>query len=177
MLALLSFSCAEAQERAKYDGKQAAAYARKWALKENSGYEKFDNDCTNFVSQSLLAGGWKQIDSSILDRKRDDVWWYGGTFAKASYTWGGAENLARFFKAKGRAEEVADAAKLGLGDVVQLKNREGKIYHTMIVTGENKGNLLLSYHTDNHLDEPLSKIQKRLPEGTVVLYWKVLHAD
>jgi hypothetical protein len=35
----------------------AAAYARKYAHDGNPDYHKFGNNCTNFISQSLLAGG------------------------------------------------------------------------------------------------------------------------
>ncbi|MGG3748123.1 amidase domain-containing protein [Heyndrickxia faecalis] len=34
-------------------------YARKWALSYNPAYQKYDNDCTNFVSQILYAAGFK----------------------------------------------------------------------------------------------------------------------
>ncbi|AWO74007.1 MULTISPECIES: amidase domain-containing protein [Geobacillus] len=38
---------------------KAVEYARKWALSYNPEYKKYDNDCTNFVSQILYAAGFK----------------------------------------------------------------------------------------------------------------------
>ena len=42
-----------------YDGKKAAAYAKKYWKKSNTNYHTYKNDCTNFVSQCLVAGGLK----------------------------------------------------------------------------------------------------------------------
>ena len=44
-----------------FDREAAAAYARKWATGTNPNYPRFDNDCTNFVSQVMLAGGWPML--------------------------------------------------------------------------------------------------------------------
>jgi hypothetical protein len=44
---------------AAYNPANAAAYADLWWHSRNSAYKNFDpNDCTNFVSQSLHAGGY-----------------------------------------------------------------------------------------------------------------------
>jgi hypothetical protein len=40
-----------------YNGGAAAAYADKWARVSNGAWPSYGNDCTNFLSQSLLAGG------------------------------------------------------------------------------------------------------------------------
>ena len=42
-----------------YDGQKAAAYAKKYWKKSNTNYHTYNNDCTNFVSQCLVAGGLK----------------------------------------------------------------------------------------------------------------------
>lgn len=42
------------------------------------------------------------------------------------------------------------------GDVVQLANETGDFYHTLIVTGFRNGNTLVSAHTNDALDKPLS---------------------
>ncbi|WP_426004861.1 amidase domain-containing protein [Paenarthrobacter sp. NyZ202] len=36
-------------------------YARYWAFGRNGAYRQFGNDCQNFVSQSLNAGGWQHV--------------------------------------------------------------------------------------------------------------------
>ena len=41
-----------------YDRTAAVNYARTYALSYNSAFKRFNNDCTNFVSQSLNARGF-----------------------------------------------------------------------------------------------------------------------
>lgn len=40
-----------------YNPNTAVQYARQYALHPNSTYPEFSSDCTNFLSQSLRAGG------------------------------------------------------------------------------------------------------------------------
>ncbi len=48
--------------RVRYDRAAAVAYADAWALKTNPAYwASPDNDCANFVSQCLAAGGLRPI--------------------------------------------------------------------------------------------------------------------
>jgi hypothetical protein len=109
----------------------AAAYARKWALSTHGDYPRFDNDCTNFVSQALLAGGWTMVgEHSFSNRQSDTVWWYGGAWlTRASYTWAGAQNFYNFLSASKRAKQVTDPMQLDRGDVVQMK-ADGHVHHT-----------------------------------------------
>jgi hypothetical protein len=167
----------------RYSRTAAAAYARKWAMSDNPAYGRIEpNDCTNFVSQALLAGGWSMVGGSCSDRKDKDVWWFnpmecrwvGGrpwaTEVKASFTWGGAQNLYWFMKESGRGAEVSDPMDLEIGDVLQMDMgaghyNAGRIGHSMVVTGKSDTDLLLSYHEDHHLDEPLSAIKSRYPSA------------
>lgn len=41
--------------------KKVVSYALKWGNSYNPNYKTYDTDCTNFASQALAAGGWKQI--------------------------------------------------------------------------------------------------------------------
>jgi len=139
-----------------FSGSDAAAYAKKWAKSTNPTYGRFDNDCTNFASQAMLEGGWSMVGGSFWDRKDDDVWWFGRSkVAKASYTWGGAENFHQFVRVSGRGTLVKHVMNLNVGDVLQMDfTGSGHIGHTMVVTGKTANNLFLSYHTSDHLDEP-----------------------
>lgn len=168
----------------RYSRAAAAAYARTWAMRDNPAYGRIEpNDCTNFVSQALIAGGWTMSGGSCSDRKDKNAWWFnpmecrwvGGrpwaTEVKASFTWGGAQNLYWFMKASGRGAEVPDPMDLEIGDVLQMDMgsghyNAGHIGHSMIVTGKSAADLLLSYHEDHHLDEPLSAIKSRYPSAT-----------
>jgi hypothetical protein len=162
-----------------FTGSAAASYARTWASSTNPAYGRFSNDCTNFVSQAMEAGGWSMITGSSYcdDRKKDSVWWFnpgGCTYTacpwswcptvksvNASYTWGGAQNLFDFVRTSGRGTAASKVRDLDVGDVLQMDfSGGGHIGHTMIVTNKTSSNLYLSYHTSDHLDEPF------WPEGT-----------
>lgn len=163
---------------AKFQSQDAVNYAIKYALKENPNFKKFKNDCTNFVSQCLLAGGWPMVGSGwFTSRKDDDVWWYGkGVLADASYTWGGAHNFMAFVESSGRGVK-ATKDEMAPGDVIQILFND-HADHTMIVTGGNcttAGNqLLMSYHTTNRLNKSLTEIEKSYdPDLYSFVYWKL----
>ena len=102
----------------------------------------------------------------------DSVWWYGGSLlTRASYTWAGAQNFYHFLETSKRGERVASPNMLDRGDVVQM-SIDGHVHHTMVVVKNTGSDLLLCYHTDDHLDEPLTKIQSRASDETFI-YWKI----
>jgi hypothetical protein len=156
----------------RFNRSAAVAYARKHALSPNSAYHLYEVDCTNFVSQCMLQGGWTMITGWY---RSDRVWWYtGGLFGwrAASYTWAAAQNFADFLSASGRGSAASGPADLDLADVIQIRDAS-RVYHSMIVTGRSGSDLLLSYHTTNRLDRPLSEIQRGLASGDSLLYWKI----
>jgi hypothetical protein len=120
------------------------------------------------VSQCLLAGGWTMVGGSCSDRKSDSAWWYGDwscvlPSVRASYTWSGAQNLFNFMTASGRGTALSKVSDLQEGDVLQMeftaddpteRYNLGHVGHSMMVTSKHDGNIFLSYHTDDHLDEP-----------------------
>lgn len=149
-----------------FSGSAAAAYARTWATGSNPAYGRFGNDCTNFASQAMEAGGWTMLVGGgyCADRTKDSVWWFKRDGCDrtwpipnvhASHTWGGAHNFYNFVKASVRGAAVSRVADLNVGDVLQMDfSGGGHIGHTMIVTQKNATNLFFSYHTSDHLDEP-----------------------
>jgi Domain of unknown function (DUF4157)/Putative amidase domain len=158
-----------------YSGSAAAAYARTWALGTNPSYPRFDNDCTNFVSQSVEAGGWTMVGGSCSDRKGDNVWWYGNSKCwwpgvRASYTWAGAQNFYNFTNVSGRGSAASKVADLKIGDILQMRfDGSTNIGHSMVLTDKKEGNLFFSYHTSDHLDEPFwgsGGILSRYPKAT-----------
>lgn len=56
--------------------------------------------------------------------------------------------------------QIKQNFKMGVhkGDVVQLKNGDGKWFHTIIITAGKKGNWKYCGHTNNRLDYPVEKI-------------------
>ncbi|WP_162233018.1 amidase domain-containing protein [Nostocoides japonicum] len=78
-----------------YDGGDAAAYADTWALSYNSHYLKFGDDCTNFVSQSLHAGG-KPFVGYGTSPTSDSVWWQNKSANAWSHSWTVAWDLYQY---------------------------------------------------------------------------------
>ena len=83
-------------------------YARSWAQGRNPAYPSYSDDCTNFISQSMKAGGWATVGSYPLSsRSSNSNWWNGSYSSTSSYTWGGAENWYWFARNSGRARTSA----------------------------------------------------------------------
>ena len=85
-----------------YSGAAAAAYADKYALGANPAYPDLSangggGDCTNFVSQAMLAGGWVMTGTAT---QTDDTYWHfirtSSTTGSYTRTWSAANNLWRY---------------------------------------------------------------------------------
>ncbi|MCX5409864.1 amidase domain-containing protein [Streptomyces sp. NBC_00335] len=153
-----------------YNPSAAVAYAVKYAKIENPAYKDFANlggDCTNFVSQALLAGGWKMnvpLVSHPNTHRERPYWYYRAN--DVSWTWSAANNWAEFAKDSGRVEKVRYLSDVGIGDIVQFANPADRNKdHTMIVTSLSEQGPRMSYHSTgrptNKLDEPLWDIVNR----------------
>lgn len=77
-----------------YNANNAKAYANTWSMVYNTNqYHTVSNDCTNFISQCLRAGGWPLANTALL---RSNVYaWYNGSSSN-SHTWDAAHNLWQF---------------------------------------------------------------------------------
>lgn len=56
--------------------------AKNYAINNNPAYITFANNCTNFVSQILRAGGWKDTKTRVSTQ--DSSWYYtnGKTYSQ-----------------------------------------------------------------------------------------------
>ena len=134
-------------ERGGYNPLAAVKYAERYWNEYNPNYPRFENDCTNFISQCLFAGGAKMYGES-----RIKGWWLRGN--TWSYSWTTAHALYLFLKrAKTglRGIEVSDPTELLLGDII-CYDFEGdqRFNHTTIVVGKTSdGFPLVNAHTSN----------------------------
>jgi hypothetical protein len=142
----------------------AAAYARRWALSYNPDYTQFPNDCTNFISQALRAGGWPDIGSEF-SRTSNTTWYYG--WLSQSYTWAGAHNHYMFHASMSRSQIATHASYLWVGEPISIDfTGDGHIDHTVLITKKDaSGNLYVSYHTNNNLDRPMSYFYTNYPSA------------
>lgn len=109
------------------------------------------SDCTNFVSQCLVAGGVPQIKSGlILPHQKISNWYYSDT--KPSHTWGGASNFYNHWK--NRVGVAESTSLLGLGDVISIDFAgDGSPDHTVIIVSEGNTDstkLLAAHSTDRY---------------------------
>ncbi|PEJ59900.1 amidase domain-containing protein [Bacillus wiedmannii] len=140
----------------------ALAYVQKWWNKRNPDYKAWDpNDCANYISQILKAGGIQEkktppltaqegIDSNLnnwYSKKNSD-----GTFT-VSRTW---INVEDFYTYWSKTQRVIMPAELNImkdievGDVVQLQPNSGKRYsHIMFVVKKDDKTIYLTGHTND----------------------------
>lgn len=139
-----------AQDRVPYRYNRLAAvqYAEVWWNSYNPKYRKFTDDCTNFISQCLHAGGAPMTGYP----NRSKGWWMRGR--NYSYSWAVANALRWHLSGSKiglRAREVGSAKELLLGDVICYDFQgNGRFDHnTMVVAKDAAGMPLVNAHTTN----------------------------
>ena len=145
-----------------YDRERAVQYALRWALDRNPLFVDFTGiggNCTNFVSQAILAG------SCTMNYTPDFGWYYINANERAP-AWSGVEafydfitGAPVFLQANGGVGPYAmevPRESVQLGDVVQYANREEDWYHTVMITGRDGEELLVSAQSDDARNRPIS---------------------
>jgi hypothetical protein len=132
----------------QYDRMRAVQYAERWWNSYNPAYQKFENDCTNFISQCLRAGGAPMRGYP----NRTKGWWLQSSIW--SYSWAIAHSLRLYLPNSTmglRAREVTSPDQLMLGDVICYDfEGDGRFNHNTIVTGKDAyGMPLVNAHTYN----------------------------
>ena len=124
------------------------------------GVDDVDRDnCTNFVSDGLLAAGLDEIGHYPYGRSSTANWYKtnvpgsginipgvgtpGG--ATRSYTWADASDLHTFLTHNGSTEVPYSQAQPG--DIVFYKNQSEGIYHSAVVTAKVNGQIFYTQHT------------------------------
>ena len=147
----------------EYNRARAVEYARRWALSRNPLFTNFagrGGDCTSFVSQCVYAG------SCQMNFTPDFGWYYINETERAP-AWSSVEYFYDFLVGTpsfstqnggiGPFGIEVEASGVFEGDVVQLADETGDFYHTLIITGFSQGQTLVSAHTNDALDKPLSE--------------------
>ncbi|PFA69540.1 hypothetical protein CN378_03870 [Bacillus sp. AFS015802] len=132
----------------RYDRLSAVQYAERWWNSYNPAYRKFENDCTNYISQCLHAG-----DAPMRGYPtKGKGWWMRNQ--SWSYSWTVANSLRWYIPNSTiglRGKLVDDPKELKLGDVICYDfEGDGRFDHTTIVTGKDAaGEPLVNAHTFN----------------------------
>ena len=157
-----------------YDRESVLRYARRWALSRNPLFYNFTEvggDCTNFVSQAVLAG------SCVMNFTPDFGWYYLST-TRRSASWTGVDFFYDFMTTNqgvGPFAVSTDLAGAEVGDLIQLQNFEGDYYHTLVITKIENGEFYICANSNDAMDRPLSSYDYILPcwiPGDAVRSWR-----
>jgi hypothetical protein len=135
-----------------------------------------NDDCTDFISQALYAGGWtfKQGLKWI-----HNYWWFEFVWPHLyTDTWTQARSWADFVQLSGRGSMAGYVSDLQLGDILQFGTQnDGSIGHSMIVTKRDSfGNVWLTYHSVNELNRPFWDLyteQKKIYPRITFYGWRL----
>ncbi|MFF7166798.1 amidase domain-containing protein [Streptomyces sp. NPDC008086] len=154
------------------DYKGMAAYAEKYWRNYNKDYPDFNGqgaggDCTNFVSQSLKAGGWKHVPGYVYDYTK----WFGNAEIQ-SHSFVGVNEWSWFAQNSKRTTSLANVYQMDVGDVLQMDfDKNGSKDHTMIVTYRSpQGMPYLTYHSTNTYRRSLASIIASDPNAAYYAY-------
>ncbi|MFD5702148.1 amidase domain-containing protein [Streptomyces lasiicapitis] len=150
-----------------YNYGKMVKYANKYWQNRNGHFRSYGNDCTNFISQAMDAGGWGAKGGSFIQRRSNKYWFYGPVQVMTSYTWAGAENWYWFaIKHSKRVKPLNNVYKLVSSDVLQADwDRNNNINHTMIVTKKFRGMPFLTYHTKDTHNMSMERIVDNHPRA------------
>ena len=139
----------------EYLRERAVLYAQRYALVRNPLFYTFEGiggNCTNFASQSVLAG-------SCVMNFNDVYGWYYLSLARRSASWTGVEFFYNFMVTNmgvgpfGRQVDISEAE---IGDLIQLQNNEGRFYHTLVITKIEENEVYICANSNDALNRPLS---------------------
>ena len=120
-------------------------------------FTAFESDCTNFVSQALLYGGWEEVGWNVFSSSH---WFYNGnTTTYISRTWRLVDYLESFLISSGRASGpiAVNSSTYSYylpGDLILADwENDGDMDHVYIVTAVHSDRLELAAHTTNRCGE------------------------
>ncbi|MFD1065788.1 amidase domain-containing protein [Oceanobacillus locisalsi] len=138
----------ETHREITYNRLEAVKYAERWWNSYNPEYLRFEDDCTNYISQCLRAGGSPMWGEPVRERG----WWYGSD--SWSFSWSVAHSFRWYLSGSERGIrgiEVETPEELKPGDVICYDfDGDGAWNHTTIVVRKDADNMpLVNAHTDN----------------------------
>lgn len=139
----------------EYNRILAVEYAKKWALSKNPNYFHFEGiggDCTNFISQCLLAGGGKMNFDKYYG-------WFYVNQDNRSPSWSSVKYLQRFLltnKSTGPVAKIMPIDMLEIGDIIQIRQNPEEFNHSVIITKITSREIYVCAHSYDVLDKPLS---------------------
>ena len=172
----------------KYDRNVAVGYAKEWYLDCNDQYYNYSQDCTNFTSQCLVAGGIEMTDCWHSYKSGSYKWynplaWFNYKYGynwDVEFSWSVAEDQFYYFSNPANGyingdvitisspsgiESVAKYGGVQQGDLMYFMNGEDGIHHSTIITRVENGMIYFAGHTAPCFDRPLG-----ISMGSEVIY-------
>ncbi|WEH18337.1 amidase domain-containing protein [Streptomyces sp. VNUA24] len=155
----------------KYNYTAMAAYTEKYWKNYNPAYRKYNSlggDCTNYLSQGLLAGGWTQI--SKVTPEEYDTWYYASN--GTADAWIGVNEWSWFTQTAKRTTPLANVYQMDVGDVLQVDfNRDGDKDHSMMTTYRSPSGVpYLTYHDADTYRRSVQSIIASYPNSYYYAY-------
>ncbi len=151
----------------KYDRKKVKKYIKQWVYKRNNAFiDCKKNDCTNFVSQCLCAGGLRMYYNWRCTKKRR------GKGFDYTHSWTLAEGLfdhirqnlsdtTCFFASK-YSQVKNKISKLDAGDLLFFyKKASKKISHASVINFIKNGIVYYAQHSDDYYQKNLKDLMKQ----------------
>ncbi|MFF4346438.1 amidase domain-containing protein [Streptomyces sp. NPDC001530] len=153
-----------------YNYAAMATYAEKYWKNYNPAYRSFNSaggDCTNYLSQSLKAGGWKAITSSTKDYGT----WYYKTSGQTD-TWVGVNEWSWFTQTAKRSTALANVYQMDVGDVMQMDfDKDGSKDHSMLTSYRSSSGVpYLTYHDTDTYRRSVASIIAAYPNSAYYAY-------
>jgi len=142
-----------------YNRAKAVEYARKWALDANPDFYHFEGiggDCTNYISQCLLAG------EGVMNFAYPYGWYYKNSYDR-SPSWTSVAQLSKFLLRTGGGSgpvgKIVQLNQIEEGDIIQLRQNTTHFNHTVIVSKVLGNEIYVCAHSNDALDRKLSSYQ------------------
>ena len=139
-----------------YDRVAAVRYARLYALSPNPKFYHFagiGGDCTNFISQCILAGG------GVMQYNKQNGWYYSSSYDRSS-SWTSVAALQSFLlntqQNGGPKASIVSLDKVEIGDIIQLRQNPTRFNHSLIVSKITQNEIYVCAHSNDALDRKLS---------------------
>ena len=138
-----------------FNREAAFSYATRWAYERNPQFYDFSSlggDCTNFASQCLYTG------CGVMNYTPETGWYYIDLGNRAP-AWTGVPFLYSFLTTNEGPGPIAQLSPLYMaeaGDIIQLQNQSGRLYHSLVVLANTGNDILVASHSDDALFRPLS---------------------
>lgn len=194
-LCALLWGAPPSRVRFSYDSQKAAQYALQYAMTPNPDYPLFWQNCTNFVSQCLVAGGLPMSDAPAPSSSRflkiggtfNEFYCVGATFSDTapqhyslSSSFVNTGRLIAYLKANTYCQtyqftlnfdgKAALAKQAAVGDVLILQKKDQSVFHLGLITKVDGQSVCYSGNTNNRENADIML----LPVGEIT-YVSLLH--